>query len=87
MQKGARIRGRFAIIASILRSVEHEGKIKSRIMYKANLNAILLNKYLKKLIKYKLIEEKDGMFTVTVYGVIWLRNYRTNKMLLGESIR
>ncbi len=64
-------RSRIDIIIDIL-EVANEAIHKTSIVYKANLNFTLVDKYLDILQKYGLIENRSGKYTATEKGKIFL---------------
>jgi len=64
-------RSRLDITLDILR-IAMKGAKKTQIVYGANLNSAIANKYISKMEEYKLIEQKEDMFITTDKG----REYR-----------
>ncbi len=62
MEKPAR-RGRIEIIASILQAAK-EGAIKTRLMYRSNLDFRGIDKYLNFLVSKKFLEKKNSEKTI-----------------------
>lgn len=53
------------------------GVRKTRLVYGANLNFSIVNKYLKKLTDENMMHEMDGTYFTTPKGEVYLTNYRT----------
>jgi len=73
-------RGRFEIIGEIL-SLAKEGARKTSIVYRANLNFNVVNKYLKLLVQEGLISsgEGSGELKTTEKGLLFLKAYKNFK--------
>ena len=75
-------RSKLEMCVNILEALTHAGSLKLKeIMYKLNLNGIMLKVYLDFLIKQGLVEErtfkkKSTVFAVTQRGITVLRNFR-----------
>jgi len=63
------------ICADIL-EIACTGAKKTHLVYKANLNFVVLKKYLKRLFKGGLIENQDGIFFTTDEGFSYIEKYR-----------
>jgi len=61
-------RNREDIIVGILDAIDHKINKISSIMRNVNLNAISAKKYLDYLMKNRMVEEKDGEYTLTDKG-------------------
>ncbi|HDI42209.1 MAG TPA: transcriptional regulator [Candidatus Bathyarchaeota archaeon] len=85
--KGRKRRGRIEVIASILEVAKNRVS-KTRLVYKANLNFALLNKYLSFLIRANLIREirknSSIYYETTEKGRAFLSRYRQLRSLLEE---
>jgi len=87
---GQKRRGRIEVIASIL-DVAREGASKTRLVYKANLNFNILNKYLNFLLKNGLITKIGGnghpiLYKTTEKGREFLIRYKQLSEMLGETL-
>jgi len=67
-------RNNIDICADILR-VARSGAKKTRIVYKANLNFVIMKDYLKTLKKNGLLKNEDGFFITTSKGARFLEQY------------
>jgi len=80
-------RGKIEVIASILEAAKYQIS-KTRLVYKANLNFALLNKYLSFLIRADLIREirknSSIFYETTEKGRYFLNRYRQLRSLLEE---
>ena len=69
-------RSRLEIIADILKAAK-DGAKKTRIMYFANLSYSLLEKYLAKVIKAKLIVNNGDEYEITEKGRLFLEKFES----------
>jgi predicted transcriptional regulator len=75
-------RSKLEMCVDILDALAHTGPLKLKeIMYKSNVNGIMLKVYMDFLIKQRLVEErtfnkKSAAFAVTQRGISALRNFR-----------
>ena len=84
-------RGHLEIMAKILEIVSHEGASKTSIVYKANLNFTLVQRYLDHLVGKGMIEQSDGRgmssYRLTPKGrEALLAARKTLELLLDEEI-
>lgn len=71
-----RYRNKLQIIADVLLSVGKEGAKKTQIMYKANLSYKLLNYYLTKVLKAKLVTvSENDCFVLTAKGEEFIEKF------------
>ena len=87
---GQKRRGRIEVIASIL-DIAREGASKTRLVYKANLNFNVLNKYLNFLLKNGLITKIDvnthQVYKTTEKGREFLIRYKQLSEILEGPLR
>ena len=75
-------RNNLDICADILK-VAQPGARKTQIVYKANLNFIIVKKYLGNLIKIGLIEKFDKFYYTTKKGVDFIESYNEFSLVAG----
>jgi predicted transcriptional regulator len=68
-------RDRISIIAAILEAA-NSGSPKTRIMFRANLSFLLLEKYLNLSIKSGFVQVDDSIYRLTMRGREYLKQYR-----------
>ena len=78
-------RNNLDIVAEILR-VSLEGAKKTWIVYKANLNFRIVDRYLKQLIEKGLIKKSSGIYITSERGLEFLDGYdHIMKLISGEG--
>ena len=60
------------------------GAKKTWLLYGANLSYSQHQRYLRTLLDLELISKKDGVYTTTEKGIVFIRSYQTLANLLGE---
>ena len=75
-------RNNLDICADIL-TVAQPGARKTQIVYKANLNFIIVKKYLGNLIEIGLIEKFDKFYYTTKKGLDFIENYNEFSLVAG----
>jgi len=84
----AQRRTKFEIMAEILR-IDRKGTIKTRIVYNANLNFLVLDQYVKELQRSGLIEngvEDSGVLRTTEKGMRYLKRYDEFRHFLDDLV-
>ena len=88
MENTSKRRDKLDIIAEIL-TISQEGRLKTQIMYRANLSFAQLNEYLDFLTKMELLEveteNKKAVYKTTEKGGRYLEKYEDISDLLGKD--
>jgi len=77
-------RCKFDIILAILDAVKC-GATKTKIVYAANLNFKLADKYLSFLQEHGLVEQHDGCYKITRKGQVYLKKARELRIWINSS--
>ena len=88
MENDNKRRDRLYIIAEIL-TIAKEGRLKTQIMYRANLSFAQLNEYLSFLTRMDLLqvqkENRKSIYSTTIKGDRYLEKYKDIANLLGRA--
>ena len=88
MENDNKRRDRLYIIAEIL-TIAKEGRLKTQIMYRANLSFAQLNDYLSFLTRMDLLqvqkENRKNIYSTTIKGDRYLEKYKDIANLLGRA--
>ncbi len=88
MENDNKRRDRLYIIAEIL-TIAKEGRLKTQIMYRANLSFAQLNDYLSFLTRMDLLqvqkENRKSIYSTTIKGDRYLEKYKDIANLLGRA--